>query len=152
MTPYHEYGRLRERPANWSSQSLLESIHQHGVDHFLVPAEGFHQILADSGRVGDALHEPDVAIEPVLVLRLDRGAPGLPSAGELLELAHVPILRKDKFGPFLDGGEDVFGAWDEFIVIVQSAPMDALVGQLPGVGIAVWRLCARVSVAADVMD
>ena len=52
---------------------------------------------------------------------------GAPSAGEPLELAHVPILWEDQFGPFLDRGEDVFGAGNESVVIVQRAPMDPLV-------------------------
>ncbi len=139
---------------------VISSLTAHGeirqrqdcIDQFFVPIEHLGKIFANSCHIGNLLHEPDIAVQPILILGFDDGSSGFPTSGEFLSFAHVPIFREDEPGSFINGGKDVFRAWNKLVGTIQRAPMDAAMLRLAGFRILICRLCTDVAITADVVD
>ena len=115
------------------------------VHHLGVAVKNRRQVLAEAGALCNALKKPDVSVKPVEVLALVGNAPLLTVGRQLVYLAQVPPLRKDKLSALLHAGIQVLLPRDKLQLGSKRAPVQQAVLPLVVLGQREW-MRARVHV------
>ena len=111
--------------------------------------ERLHQIFTNPGDFCNLLQQPDITIEAVLILRLNCWSTLFTIARQLLNLAQIPRVWKNKLSSVLRCCGQVVLSGYKFIAVINSSPMNTTIDLFPCLRIYPKRLGAGITVSVD---
>ena len=135
----------------FSAQKVHGQRHD-DVHHFRVAAEGFEKILTNTGNLCDLFQQPYITVKSVLILTFLSRASRFSPTGEFVDFTEVPVLREYQLLSFFNRSEEIFLSGVEFVVFINSAPMNLSMRTLSGFWICKRRLCSGVTITIGYMQ